>query len=384
MTAMFPQPDKSRRFLWLLLWGGLASLGGCRGAGRFFQEMLRERPPAPLDSMSVASDARIDSLGYVVGSFVGEGTSRAVHLLSSDTGFIAAMIRRYRPALDRRGDIWAGLTRERLLSMVPEGRRRTVSGSPKIDRAVVGGPVGHTRVTPTAILVHGSSCGWRGTQIEIIVEDEHRAQQPSLRGPVLGSFTRSDASDLTDQHRQFRFREPLPEPGGTLADNLIERTARVMDSTLDSRYHSLRLNPPEDSPLETNTLADIDAAEVISYRAEPGVTRFAISLRQRRITPVGDTVLASTVMAWDSAGAWQQVIFRPTLISLRRGRLSPYGALRRSLFWRRLQPISDFGFQRDNLWMEQVDARDGGVLWGIIQPQGNVVVAAAEVEGPCR
>jgi hypothetical protein len=83
-----------------------ASLAGCRSAGRFLQEMLRERPPAPLDSMSVASDVRIDSLGYVVGSFVGEGTSRAVHLLSSDTGFIAAMIRRYRPSMETRGELW--------------------------------------------------------------------------------------------------------------------------------------------------------------------------------------------------------------------------------------------------------------------------------------
>jgi len=89
-------------------------------------------------------------------------------------------------------------------------------------------------------------------------------------------------------------------------------------------------------------------------------------------------------MAWDSAGAWQQVIFRPTVVSLRRGRLAPYGELRRGLFWRRLQPISDFAFERDNLWMEQVDVRDGSVLWGIIQPRGNVVVAAAQVEGPCR
>jgi hypothetical protein len=31
-----------------------------------------------------------------------------------------------------------------------------------------------------------------------------------------------------------------------------------------------------------------------------------------------------------------------------------------------------------------VDVRDGSVLWGIIQPRGNVVVAAAQVEGPCR
>jgi hypothetical protein len=114
------------------------------------------------------------------------------------------------------------------------------------------------------------------------------------------------------------------------------------------------------------------------------LTLFAVSLRARRITGSGDTLLAATVMAWDSAGAWQQVIFRPTVVSLRRGRLAPYGTWRRGLFWRRLQPISDFVLQRDNLWLEQVDVRDGSVLWEIIQPRGNVVVAAAQVEGPCR
>ena len=80
----------------------LGPLAGCSGAGRFLREVFRERPPAPLDSMSVASDARVDSMGYVVGSFVGEGTSRAVHLLSSDTGFIAALARRYRTCRGRR------------------------------------------------------------------------------------------------------------------------------------------------------------------------------------------------------------------------------------------------------------------------------------------
>jgi hypothetical protein len=34
--------------------------------------------------------------------------------------------------------------------------------------------------------------------------------------------------------------------------------------------------------------------------------------------------------------------------------------------------------------MEQVDVRRESVLWGIIQPRGNVVVAAAEVEASCR
>lgn len=385
LTAMFPCPAKATWIPSLLLGGWLASVVGCRSAGQILQDMLRERPPAPLDSMSVASDARVDSLGYLVGSFVGEGTSRAVHLLSSDTGFIAALARRYRPNLARTGNLWGELANQRVLSLAPAGRRRSHSDGPHIDRALVGGPTGHTSVTPTAMLVHGSSCGWRGAQFEIILEDERRAQYPTLRGPVLGSFSRPDSSNAAGDARwQSRLREQLPEPGETLVDDLMSRTSRVMDSTLNSRFRSLRLNPPGSPRIEINTLADVDAVDVISYRPKPQAVRYAVSLRARRITSGGDTLLASTVMAWDSAGAWQQVIFRPTLISLRRGRLVPYPAFRRSLFWRRLQPISDFGFERDNLWMEQVDVRTGGVLWGVIQPRGNVVVAAAEVEGACR
>jgi hypothetical protein len=361
----------------------LGLLAGCSGAGRFLREVFRERPPAPLDSMSVASDARVDSLGYVVGSFVGEGTSRAVHLLSSDTGFIAALARRYRPALERDGDLWRSLARERVVTLAPAGRRRTTTGTPMVDRALVGGPAGHTAVTPTAILLHGGFCGPRGAQAEIIVEDDHRAQEPSLRGPVLGSFTRSQ-DPAEDDRERFRRREPVPEPGTSLVDELVARTGRVMDSTLSSRLRSLSLRPADNPRLEINTLSDIDAADVISFRPAAGALRFAVSLRARRISDGGDTLLAATVMAWDSAGAWQQVIFRPTVVSLRRGRLAPHDAWRRGLFWRRLAPISDFGFERDNLWMEQVDVRDGSVLWGIIQPRGNVVVAAAQMEGPCQ
>jgi hypothetical protein len=378
---MFQLPRPAVTLLAVSLLGLLA---GCSGAGRFLREVFRERPPVPLDSMSVASDARVDSSGYVVGSFVGEGTSRAVHLLSSDTGFIAALARRYRPALERDGDLWRSLARERVVTLAPAGRRRTTTGTPMIDRALVGGPAGHTAVTPTAILLHGSSCGPRGAQAEIIVEDDHRAQEPLLRGPVLGSFTHSPAiGPEADDRARFRRRNPAPEPSTSLVDELMARTARVMDSTLRSRLRS-SLRPADDPRLEINTLSDIDAADVISFRPAAGAVRFAISLRARRITDGGDTLLAATVMVWDSTGAWQQVIFRPTVVSLRRGRLGPYGALRRSHFWRRLQPISDFAFERDNLWMEQVDVRDGSVLWGIIQPRGNVVVAAAQVEGPCR
>jgi hypothetical protein len=363
-----------------VLLGAPLTISACASTGRFLGELLRERPPAPLDSMSVASDVRIDSLGYLVGSFVGEGTSRSIHLLSSDTALITGLLRRYRPDLVRPGDIWASLSREKIVTLAPGGWRRTVAGYPGVDRAIVGSPVGQTPVRPSAILVRGSSCGWRGAQVEVIADGN---RQP-LRGPVLASLTRRTESDTDEKDEEFRRREPVPQPSSGLSDELIGRTAAAMDSMLTAQFHSLALERPVAPPLEINTLSDFDAADVASYRANPGTVRYAVSLRSRRITGGGDTLVAATVMTWDSAGAWQQTIFRPTLLSLTGGRLGPYGALRRSLFWRRLQPISDFAFQRDNLWMEQVDARRGSVLWGIIQPRGNVVVAAAEVDGSCR
>jgi hypothetical protein len=365
-----------------LIFGAALGLSGCRGAGRFLGELFRERPPSPLDSMSVASDVRVDSLGYLVGSFVGEGTNRAVHLLSSDTGLVAALIRRYRRDLLQGDQPWGPLARAGVVTLGATGGRRT-TGSPKIGRAIVGSPLGQTGVVPRALLLRGSSCGWRGTQVEIIVDHDRGTRGPPLQGPVLGSLTRADSS-APEENAGFHRREPLPPLSPVQEDELIGRTGRAMDSMLSARFPSLALRSPADSRIETNTLSDVDAADVMSFRSAPGRVRFAVSLRERRITAGDDTLLAATVMAWDSAGAWQQTIFRPTLLSFRRGRLAPYGALRRSIFWRRLQPISDFGFQRDNLWMEQVDVAEGSVIWGIIQPAGNVVVAAAEVEAPCQ
>jgi hypothetical protein len=365
-----------------LILGATLGTSGCGGAGRFLGELFRERPPSPLDSMSVASDVRVDSLGYMVGSFVGEGTSRAVHLLSSDTALVAGLVRRYRRDLIQPDQPWGPLARAGVVTLGASGGRRT-TGSPKVERAIVGSPLGQTAVVPRAILLRGSACGWRGTQVEIIVDHAPGTRGPPLRGPVLGSLTRSD-SLAPEQKPEFRRREPVAPPGTVLVDELIARTGRAMDSVLAGRFPSLVLRGPADSRIEINTLSDVDAADVISFRSAPGRVRFAVSLRERRITAGDDTLLAATVMAWDSAGAWQQTIFRPTLLSFRRGRLAPYGALRRSIFWRRLQPISDFGFQRDNLWMEQVDVGEGSVIWGIIQPRGNVVVAAAEVDAPCR
>jgi hypothetical protein len=225
LSAMLPRTRVPAALALALL------LPGCGGAGRLVQGIFRERPPTPLDSMSVASDARIDSSGYVIGSFVGEGTNRDLHLLSSDTGFIASLVRRYRPLLGKGDDLWQSLARERTVTLAPAGRRRTTTGVPKFDRALVGGPAGHTSVTPTAILLHGSSCGWRGAQAEIIVKDEHRAQDPALRGPVLGSFTAPTAEGSADGEWQFRRREPVPDPGASLTDELIARTTRAMGST---------------------------------------------------------------------------------------------------------------------------------------------------------
>jgi hypothetical protein len=384
LTAM---PARDNRLLTTLIIAATLTsvLNGCRGAGRFLGNLLRERPPAPLDSMSVASDARVDSLGYVVGSFVGEGTTRSIHLLSSDTGVVAGLARRFRPDLVQGSDVWQRLSRARTVPLTPVYRRRVEPAAPKVDQAMVGSPLGHTAVTPTAILLHGSQCGWRGAQAEIIVDREPGDRGPPLRGPVLGSLTRRyPPAGGSNARAEFQEREPVAPPSQELVDELIERTARAVDSVLIANLQSLDLRRPDDLRLEINTLADIDAADVTSYRVRPNIIRFAVSLRERRITAGADTLLAAAVMAWDSAGAWQQFIFRPTVLSFRRGRLAPYGALRRSIFWRRLQPISDFGFERDNLWMEQVDVRGGGVLWGIVQPRGNVVVAAAEVEGPCR
>ena len=60
----------------------LLALPGCAALGGILDDLATERPPAALDQATIASDARLDSTGRVVGSFVGEGTYRQVHLLS--------------------------------------------------------------------------------------------------------------------------------------------------------------------------------------------------------------------------------------------------------------------------------------------------------------
>lgn len=380
LPAMSP-----RQRLVVLLLLGAATTSGCRGAGRFLGQLLRERPPAPLDSLPLASDVRIDSAGRLAGSFVGEGTSRAVHLLSSDTAFIAALLRRYRPDLASSPDPWAALSRERVVAL-GGGRRRTVGDpAPRVESAVVGSPLGHTEVQVEATLVRGGGrgCGARGAQAELIVADDRVRGDPPLRGPVLGSLRTGAAAERTTEGGLVR-RDSLPEPSAGLIGELVGRTERALDSTLGADHRSLALRADPDARLEINTLADVDAADVIAFRVMDERVRYAVSLRARRTSARGDTLVGAAVMVWDSAGAWRQDIFRPTLLLLRNGRLEPWGARGRTVYWRRLQPISDFAFSRDNLWMEQVDVRDGSVRWGIVQPRENLVVAAAEVDGPCR
>ena len=145
----------------------------------------------------------------------------------------------------------------------------------------------------------------------------------------------------------------------------------------------MRTRPLDDHPVEINTLGDIDAGDVTPFHVGDGRVRYAVSLRERRVQAESrDTLVAAGVMVWDEEGLWQQFVFRPTYLITRRGHLAPFRS-GRAFFWRRLGPVSDFGFDRDNLWMEQVDVRDGTVLWGIVQPGDNVVVAAAEMAGEC-
>ena len=359
------------------------ALAGCAAFGRAIRESLREHPAAPLDSLAVASDGRLDSAGVLAGSFVGEGTSRAVHLLSSDTAVIAGLARRYRPELLRGDALWSELARRRVVQLGEEGaRRRPDGGLPVVRRALVGSPLGHTEVSLDGATLFGSRCGWRGARAELVVRADRAAGDPPLRGPVLGVLLESEGE--APRRAGLVERKQVPTPSDSLLSVLVDRTARAMDSVVADRYPSLGLRAMDVTRLEVNTLADFDAADVVAFRAAPGQVRYAVSLRERRIRGgSADTLVATSVMVWDSAGAWRQMVFEPTLLAAYGGRLDAWGPVGRPLYWRRLQPIADVAFERDNLWMEQVNVRDGSVLWGIVQPRGNVVVAAAEIDGPC-
>lgn len=358
---------------------------GCAQAGRVGPAPV-ERLPVPLDSMALASDVRLDSAGWLAGSFVGEGTSREVHLLSSDSVLLRALAQRFRPDLtDDEDGLWTSLRLHGTVSLTPTERRRTVAGrGPRVALAMVGSPLGHTAVTVSDVLLRSPRCleaGGRGARIELIVRTDSTSGSPPLQGPVLGTFLSPAESERREPSETSR--PVLPALPTALVDELIERTSLHLDSTFAARYPGLQLRPLHSARIEVNTLADLDAADVIPFRMDGERVRYAVSLRQRRVVGGRDTLVATGVMAWDREGGWRQDIFQPTLLASTGGRLDAYGPVGRPIYWRRLQPISDVAYPRDNIWMEQVNVRDGRVVWGIIQPRGNVVVAAAEVEGVC-
>ncbi|HEU4828684.1 MAG TPA: hypothetical protein VFT04_05775 [Gemmatimonadales bacterium] len=356
----------------------LLALAGCASVGQFLEEAMRERPPAAIDRMTTASDARIDSAGRLVGSFVGEGTNRAVHLLSSDTALIAELVRRYAPR--RTTEPWDALSKAGLMRIPLRTGKEDAARGPLVQLGRVGSPEGRTGVIATSLLLRSGRCGWRGSQVELVVEEARREAGPALRGPVIGSLVTSRTQTAPDG---FIEREPLPAPDDALVRELVDRTRRAIDSSLAAQHPTVRARPVSDRPIEINSLGDIDAGDVTPFHVGDGRVRYAVSLRERRVQEESrDTLVAAGVMVWDEAGTWQQFVFRPAYLVTRRGRLAPFRT-GRAHFWRRLGAVSDFGFDRDNLWMEQVDVRDGTVLWGIIQPSDNVVVAAAEMEGEC-
>lgn len=353
---------------------GLLALG-LAACGITLGSLFEEQPAHPLDRFATTSDAWVDSAGGLRGSFVGEGTSHAVHLISTDTGLIADLVRRYRPDIIH-GDVWTSLSRAGTVVIDPVAMQSQNNAY----RPLVGSPEGHTDVQLTGVLARGSRCGWRGAQAELIVVSPPKdADVPGLRGPVVGSFRlKGEVGD-----RQLRGAPPLPS--NPLIATLLDRTRHAMDSTLDQRLFQrdrplVRVGTDE---IPINSLLDVDAADVVPLRTTSGRTRYAVSLRERRVTASGDTTLAAVVMIWDSAGQWQQTVLGPTLLRMQRGRMIPFGDHWTAVYWRRLQAISGFEYPRDYLWMEQVDPRDSSVLWGILDPSGNVVVAAAEMQGPC-
>jgi len=370
------QPLTTSRLVRAALPASLLLLSACAALGRLGGEP--ERPPLPLVSAEVSSDARLDSSGAIAGSFVGKGTSRAVHLLSSDAVFIADLVRRWRPERDRRVEPLAWLAKRGTFAINLD---RATDSALFAQVMLAGSQEGHTRVRPQTILLHGARCRQGAPQADLVVEPA-RSGGVSLRGPVVGSFRGPDVRwPVSDTYRRDQLADPAPD----LVDSLIERTSQVMDSLLAARL------PAREVPLTgglrrlaINSLADEDAADVIPIRLDDGRIRYTVSLRETRRTARGAEALASIVMIWDASLVWQQVVFLPTLLEFdRRGPSRPVGDRTAPFYWRRLQAVSGFALERDYVWMEQVDVKNGSVRWLILEPRGNIVVAAADVEDGC-
>lgn len=353
---------------------GCASMGGWGGSGGY------ERPPQPLDAAEVSSDARLDSTGAIAGSFIGEGTSREVHLLSSDRYLVSDLIRRFRSdQADRRADPLTWLAKQKRYAVNPDRLRDSTLLR---EIMLVGSPDGHTRVKLTGIVLHAAGCSGAAPQAEFIVEPS-RNEDVSLRGPVIGSFRTPDERwPVNDRYS----RTELPEPSEALVDTLIASTGWVMDSLLERELTARDLPlTGDDRRIAVNTLDDEEAADVTPFRLSDGRVRYAVSLRQFRRTARGANLMTAIVMVWDESLTYKQVVFSPTALELgRRGPTRPFANRTPPYFWRRLQAVSGFAFRRDYLWLEQVNVTTGSVRWVILEPRENIIVAAADVEDGCR
>jgi hypothetical protein len=358
--------------------GVIALLTGCAAVGSAWEYLTTERPPYALRAIELTSDARIDTSGVMVGTFLGSGTDERVTLISSDTGFIAALAREYLP--DRGRDLWSTLARNGTTVLAAERMRRFVHRA-EVGDARVASTHGHSFVSLGLVKLRGSSCGWRGARAEITVSGPLRGSRaPSVRGPVVGSFRPGESSDAR------AWRDAIPGPAPALARDLVERTERDLDSVLAFRRpRGLGgLDPVSAHPLLLDPLADVNAAEVVPLWAGQGRVRYAVAIRALRITARDDTALVSTVMIWDSAGTWRQTVLAPTVVEMWGGRMRPtQDPAFPPVFWRRLDAIAGFGLDRDYLFVEQVDVGQGSVYWGAIEARSNNVVAAAEVGGAC-
>jgi hypothetical protein len=353
---------------------------GCAALGSAWNYIITERPPYPLRAIDLSSDARIDSTGVIIGTFVGTGSDERVTLLSSDTGFISALAWAYRVDLRGDRDLWSALARRGTIP-IPVDRDRWNGRGAEVGDARVASPYGHSFVGLESIRLRGSSCGWRGARAEITVSGPLRGSRaPSLRGPVVGSFRSGESSDAS------AWRDEAPRPSPALETALIERTERDMDSVLAARLpRSLQpLARRSGQRLSLDPTADVDAAEVVALWAGDGRVRYAVALRVLRETTRGNTLLASTVMIWDEAGAWRQMVFAPAVTWFRRGQLEPHpDAPNPPVYWSRLDAVSGFGLDRDYLIVEQMDVDAYSVIWGAIEGRSNSIVAAAEVGGAC-
>ena len=160
----------------------------------------------------------------------------------------------------------------------------------------------------------------------------------------------------------------------------VRADGHVLQSRLSSR--DLPLVWVAGARREVNTLEDIDAADVLAFQLGDGRVRYAVSLREQRRTGPGTPLVAATVMVWDASLVWRQFIFAPTLLEFRYGRLRPWKSWP-PFFWRRLDAMSGFAFQHDYSLDGAGGRPDDAVLWTVLEPRSNTVVAAAEVDGPC-